>query len=67
LKKSFDNTHEKDLDPPILKGWQIYDQLKHLRVVHGKVFKPTYRRKCKGKEKEQEKVTDDQPLKINLI
>jgi hypothetical protein len=71
LKKSFDNTREKDLAPPISKGWQTYDQLKHLRVVDGKVFKPTCRRKCivkdKGKEKDQEKVIDHQPLKIKLI
>jgi hypothetical protein len=35
--------------------------------VHGKVFKPTRRHKCKGKDKDQEKFTYDQPLKIKPI
>ena len=61
MEKKFDNTIEKDSAPPILKGKQIYDQLKHLKVVHGKGFKPKVRRRCKGKEKET--VIDDQPKK----
>jgi hypothetical protein len=34
--------------------------------VHGIVFKPMRRHKCKGKDKEQ-KIIDDQPLKIKLV
>ena len=68
MAKKFDNTIEKDSAPPILKGKQIYDQFKHLRVVHGKGFKPKGRLRCKGREKEKEgkekeTVIDDQPKK----
>ena len=38
MEKKFDNTIEKDSAPPILKGKQVYDQLKHLKVVYGKGF-----------------------------
>ena len=66
MKEKFDNTVEKDLAPPILTGTQIYAQLKHLKVVHGKgKFKGKRKGKAKdkvnakvkgiGKDKEKEK------------
>ena len=53
MKKKFDNTIETSA-PPILKGKQSYDQLKHLKFVYGKGFKPKGRRRCKVKDKEKE-------------
>ena len=73
LKKKFDNTVEEGLAPPVLKGTEIYAQLKHLKVVHGKgQFKRTGRGrgkgngkgKDKGKEKEKGIVIEDQPAPI---
>ena len=59
LKEKFDNTIENGMAPPVLSGTQIYAQLKHLKVVHGKgkrkgkakaaIVKAKAKRKNRGK------------------
>ena len=60
MKGKFDNTVEKDLSPKVLTGTQIYAQLQHLKVVHGKgKFKG--KRKGRGKGKGKEIETEESP------
>ena len=76
LKEKFDNTIENGMAPPVLPGTQIYAQLKHLKVVHGKgkrkgkakagIVKAKAKRKnrVKGQEKEKEPAT---PNKVGPV